>query len=258
MEDDHIATKVEHTHERCSIERAGARGASSHTTQRDRRGAMTMTATSRERPAAATPSARLREATVAEHSAAETKTFIADLIEGRLTLADYTRYLAQIAYVYEALENRPPRPEEPEFLHDPRLARFAAARHDLTELGVQDWRAEHPALAATRRYVEHLRTVAADEDMVSYLAQHYTRYLGDLSGGQVIATMISRHYGATEDQLTFYRFDQIDKLVGYKRAYREHIDHLGLDAAQIDQLIAESKRAYQLNADLFDELARTR
>lgn len=203
---------------------------------------------------AATPSARLREATVAEHTSAEGRPFIADLIEGRLSLADYTRYLAQLAYVYEALESRPARPDEPEFLHDPRLARLAAARHDLAELGAIDWHTAHPPLPATQRYVARLHEVAGGDDVIPYLAQHYTRYLGDLSGGQIIATMMSRHYGATEDQLTFYRFDQIGKLVAYKRAYREHIDHLGLDEAQVQRLIDEARRAYELNAAVFDEL----
>jgi heme oxygenase (biliverdin-producing, ferredoxin) len=61
-----------------------------------------------------------------------------------------------------------------------------------------------------------------------YVAHHYTRYLGDLSGGQVIGAMIERHYGATPEQLTFFSFEGIEKPVPYKREYRTALDALEL------------------------------
>src|SRR5690606_37861660 len=67
----------------------------------------------------------LRSATADQHQRAETRPFIADLMGGALTLGDYVDYVAQFAYVYEALESRDTS-ADPAPLHDPRLARLAS------------------------------------------------------------------------------------------------------------------------------------
>ena len=195
----------------------------------------------------------LRASTAEEHRHAETRPFIADLMGGKLTLADYTRYLAQFAYIYEALEARD-QPSDPEFIRDARLDRLAAIESDLAALGVQDRLAEHPALPATAAYVERIRAVAVGP-WTGYLAHHYTRYLGDLSGGQAIGAMIARHYGATPEQLAFFRFDAIDKPVVYKREYREALDALQVGDGELERIVAEAKIVFVYNAAVFDALA---
>ncbi|WP_084106696.1 heme oxygenase (biliverdin-producing) [Demequina sp. NBRC 110056] len=197
--------------------------------------------------------ARLRDATAVEHKDTENRGFITRLMGGELDLDAYVRYLAQYAYVYRALEARQSQPGDPAFLADPALPRFASIRSDLEHLGAADWEVSHPALPATRAYVEHLESIA-DSDVPRYLAHHYTRYLGDLSGGQAIAALVARHYGATESQLAFYRFEQIDSAVRYKRAYREQLDALTFDEAQEAALIAEAKGAFGFNAAIFEAL----
>src|SRR5690606_4448205 len=100
--------------------------------------------------------ALVREATRAQHRDAESRRFITALMGGELSLADYTTYLAQLAYVYRALESRTPRPDDPAIVVDPRLPRFASIQADLAALGVTDWEGEHPALPETLAYVERL------------------------------------------------------------------------------------------------------
>ncbi|OJX63203.1 MAG: hypothetical protein BGO95_09085 [Micrococcales bacterium 73-13] len=194
----------------------------------------------------------LRASTSDQHRRAETRTFISALMGGELALEDYVRYLAQLAHVYEALESRDAS-DDPAPLGDPRLARLAAIESDLAALGVADWRERHPALPSTAAYAARLREVAAG-GVPEYLAHHYTRYLGDLSGGQAIGAMIARHYGATPEQLSFYRFDGIEKPVVYKRAYREALDALELDEAERGIAAAEAQAAFDHNAAMFDEL----
>ncbi len=171
---------------------------------------------------------------------------------GELSLGDYVRYLAQFGYVYEALESRD-RPEDPEILRDARLVRLPAIESDLRALGAADWRERRPPLPATVAYVARLREVASG-GVPEYVAHHYTRYLGDLSGGQAIGAMIARHYGATPDQLAFSRFDGIEKPVVYKREYREALDALGLSEDERAATVAEARRAFEYNAAIFDEL----
>ncbi len=197
--------------------------------------------------------ARLRDATAIEHKDTETRSFITQLMGGELDIAAYVRYLAQYAYVYRALEARTPQAGDPEFLNDPALPRYSAIVSDLENLGASNWESEHPPLPATRAYVDHLEAIA-DSDVARYLAHHYTRYLGDLSGGQAIAKLVARHYGATEEQLAFYRFDLIDSPVRFKRTYREGIDALAWTDEQQAALIAEAKGAFGFNAAIFEAL----
>ncbi|WP_205649326.1 heme oxygenase (biliverdin-producing) [Agromyces sp. LHK192] len=197
----------------------------------------------------------VREATADDHRNAETRGFVTRLMGGELSLADYTAYLAQFAWVYEALEERGSRVGDPA-VFDPKLARFAAIEADLAALGAADWRRTHPALPATAAYAMHLRSVSDDD--VRYLAHHYTRYLGDLSGGQAIAALVARHYGATAEQLSFYDFDLGDEgPVRYKRRYREAMNALALDADQVDVLIDEARASFRMNGAIFEALGST-
>lgn len=195
----------------------------------------------------------VRESSLEAHRAAEQSPFIVALMRGELSLADYTRYLAQFAHVYEALEERMPRADDPAII-DPRLSRLAAIESDLLELSVADWRAEHPALSATAAYAAHIRSIGED-DTAAYLAHHYTRYLGDLSGGQAISRLVARHYAVAPGQLGFYRFEGIDEIVPFKRAYRDGLNGLGLDPHTADRFVAEVNAAYRFNTAIFDELA---
>ncbi|MEF3405275.1 biliverdin-producing heme oxygenase [Agromyces sp. CCNWLW203] len=197
--------------------------------------------------------ALVRAASADDHKAAESRGYIVQLMGGELSLAEYTRYLAQFGWVYEALEERGSRDGDPA-VFDPELARLAAIEADLAALGAADWRTAHPALPATAEYAAHLRAVSDDD--VRYLAHHYTRYLGDLSGGQAIARLVARHYGATPEQLSFYRFDIAeDGVVRYKRGYREAMNDLALAPEQVDVLIAEVRTSFRMNSAIFEALS---
>lgn len=197
--------------------------------------------------------ALVRAASADDHRAAESRGYIVQLMGGELSLAEYTRYLAQFGWVYEALEERGSRDGDPA-VFDPELTRMAAIESDLAALGAADWRDTHPPLPATAAYAAHLRAIADDD--VRYLAHHYTRYLGDLSGGQAIARLVARHYGATPEQLGFYRFEIAeDGVVRYKRGYREAMNDLALSPEQVDVLIAEVRESFRLNGAIFEALA---
>lgn len=199
--------------------------------------------------------ALIRAASADDHWATESRGFITRLMGGELSLADYTRYLAQFGWVYEALESRADTGPD---VFDPRLRRLPRIESDLGALGAADWRERLPALPATAAYARRLRAlVDSDDDMdrtVRYLAHHYARYLGDLSGGQAIAALVARHYGATPEQLSFYDFSDLGSVVNAKRDYRERMNALRLDAAAVEALTAEVRVAFAHNGAIFDEL----
>ncbi len=85
------------------------------------------------------------------------------------------------------------------------------------------------------------------------VAHHYTRYLGDLSGGQAIGKILDRTFDLGGAGLAFYEFPMRPK--PYKDSYRAKLDGLSLDADEIDRAVDEVKIAFSLNQALFDELA---
>lgn len=200
----------------------------------------------------------LREASATQHKEAESSSFVSELMKGELTLADYTRYLANLAWIYEALEEQAHTGKafpSSEALWDERLIRLSSIEADLRALGVKDWRSEYPASPAVKKYCDTLRRLDGRSDY-RLIAHHYTRYLGDLSGGQAISALVARHYGATPDQLNFCAFTEIDNLVRYKEGYRAALDGLDLTDDQKEQLVAEVQLAFELNKDLFSDLGQ--
>lgn len=205
--------------------------------------------------AAVDVAALIRAASAADHRATENRRFITRLMGGELSLAEYARYLAQFGWVYEALESRADAGPD---VFDPRLRRMARIESDLAALGSADWRERHAALPATAAYARHLRSLVGSGDeldrTVRYLAHHYARYLGDLSGGQAIAALVTRHYGATPEQLSFYDFSDLGNVVLAKRDYRDRMNALPLDSAAVDALNDEVRAAFAFNGAIFDEL----
>ena len=201
-------------------------------------------------------SLHLRQATMAEHKSAESSPFIVGLMGGSLRLSDYTRYLVNMAWLYQALEEQVLQGEAlpgSEALWDPRLNRVESITSDLENLGVSDWSHTTKPSGAMTSYIEHLKSLGGRSDP-RLIAHHYTRYLGDLSGGQAIAALVARHYQATPEQLSFYRFEKIDNLVSFKQAYREALDGVSLTESEHDTVITEAKLAFVRNQNVFADL----
>ncbi len=195
----------------------------------------------------------LRTATRPQHEHAETRSFVTDLMGGSLSRSAYLDLARQHYVIYSNLEGTAER-----FADDPFVGRFVmpevlrldAIRTDLHTLCGDDWRSEIVPLAATAEYAERL---AAITDPAHFLAHAYTRYLGDLSGGQAIAAMLKRHYGFTAEELTFYTFN-VGKIKVFKDRYREMMDAVPFSPDQAQEAAAEAQVAFDLNAAVFVEL----
>lgn len=205
-------------------------------------------------------SARIRDASRAQHTAAENASFMSDLLGGRLGKAAYRRYTEQLWFVYRALE------EAAEGLGDDPVAgpfvrrelfRLPALERDLEHLhGRPDWRLNLSPLPATARYAARIAEVARDWPG-GYVAHHYTRYLGDLSGGQVVRASAEKTWGFTRkgDGVRFYVFEDIPNPAAFKRGYRELLDAVPAGDEEKQRIVAECRRAFTLNTAVFEELA---
>lgn len=201
-------------------------------------------------------SARLKAGTKNVHDNAEHSTFMEDLMGGKLDTAAYLRLINQYTYIYEALEAISANLREAgNPITDPftieGLDRAASIRNDIRALGQQDIDAPLPA---TIEYVERINATANVPER--FLAHHYLRYLGDLSGGQAIAALVARHYGIPAEALSMYRFTELPKPKIFKDGYRELLDNAPLTEEQRQALIDETVEGFRINASLFAQLGR--
>ncbi|MFD1661262.1 heme oxygenase (biliverdin-producing) [Streptomyces caeni] len=203
-------------------------------------------------------SSLIRDASHEQHTEAETSAFMSDLLGGRLGVDAYARYTEQLWFVYEALETGGERlagnPVAGPFLR-PELLRLPSLERDLAHLRGPGWRAGLTALPATRAYATRVRE-CAERWPAGYVAHHYTRYLGDLSGGQIIRDRAEKTWGFARkgDGVRFYVFDGIPSPAAFKRGYRALLDGIRADDLEKQRVIAECKRAFALNTEVFRAL----
>jgi heme oxygenase len=199
----------------------------------------------------------LRERTWTGHSDSEGAGFMTDLMSGKGTRDDYIALVAQHFFIYEALEAAADRmksdPVAAAFI-SPKLTRLPAIEEDLRFLIGDDWRDRITPLPTTARYVQRIDEVAATWNG-GFIAHHYTRYLGDLSGGQIIRTLMQRQFGFETNGVGFYLFGDIAKPKEFKETYRTQLDAVDWDDAERDRVIDEVLVAYRFNTELFLDLA---
>ena len=205
-------------------------------------------------------STAVRERSTAAHSSSEGSGFMSELLKGDGTLDDYIALVAQHYFIYVALEaaadNMRSEPVASAFITDA-LTRLPACEADLTALLGANWLEQIAPLPATQRYVDRINEIGSDW-AGGFIAHHYTRYLGDLSGGQAIKRLMQRHFGFDTNGVLFYIFDDIADPKAFKESYREQLDAVAWDAAEQDRVIDEVVRAYAYNTALFEDLEKAK
>lgn len=200
-------------------------------------------------------SAAMREGSMAEHQAAEDSSFMAALLDGRVNEQGYADYLLRLRAVYATMEEvMAEHLDDPAVaaVHDTALERLAAIDADLDHWCSDSTRTvDSPAAAA---YSARLREAAAAWSTL-LVAHHYTRYLGDLSGGQAIGRILDRTFELGGKGVAFYDFPEIEKPKIYKDGYRARLDALDLSTEDKVRVVEEVQAAFRLNQAVFRELA---
>jgi len=183
-------------------------------------------------PAAAVPtaawqlSAAMRAASQEEHDAAERSPYFSELLRGGLDKEAYAAYLARLRPIYAALEEAVRRRRNDAVIatfYDPALERLPAIEADL-----HCWSDGSPRSIDSPAAGSYCRRLESIDNGPVLLAHHYTRYLGDLSGGQAIGRTLDRVFNLGGIGLAFYAFPMQPK--GYKDDYRARLDALALQA----------------------------
>lgn len=198
----------------------------------------------------------LRERTWTTHGQTENAGFMHDLMSGKGSRDDYVALVAQHYFMYEALESvsdaMATDPVAGQFI-TPQLTRMPALEADLEFLLGPKWRTLCAPLPSTTRYVERIRGTSGWAG--GFIAHHYTRYLGDLSGGQHIYKVMQKRFGFDNRGVGFYLFDNIADPAAFKNGYRAKLDALDWDEVERERVIDEVIAAYRLNTEVFEDLS---
>ena len=118
--------------------------------------------------------------------------------------------------------------------------RLPALTRDLSHLAGPPVRPGARCPPAAAAYADRIRLAArAEHEML--LAHHYVRYLGDLSGGQLIGRALRRIYHLPDERGTEgYRFDAIASAKPFKDHYRALLDALPWDDDARTRLVDEA------------------
>ena len=202
-----------------------------------------------------TLSKELKTGTKKSHSAAENTKFVASFLRGVLDPEEYRKLIANFYFVYRAMEEEISKHHDDvgvAVIDDPVLYRTQSLERDLRYYYGPNWRAIITPTDACQQYVNRIREV----DKMLLIGHHYTRYIGDLSGGQILKGIAEKAMTDLPEGegLHFYDFDDIEDAKEYKNEYRATLDALELDQSQIDAIISEANYAFKLNMNMFDEI----
>jgi heme oxygenase (biliverdin-producing, ferredoxin) len=200
---------------------------------------------------------KIREGTKKSHTMAENVGFVKCFLKGVVEKTSYRKLTANLYFVYSAMEEEMERHQHHPIVSKicyPELNRKESLEKDLTYYYGLHWRDQVVLSAAGQEYVKRIREISntAPELLV---AHSYTRYLGDLSGGQILKGIAQRGMNLSDGEGTaFYEFDDISDEKAFKASYRQALDELPIDEATADRIVDEANDAFRLNMKLFQEL----
>jgi len=200
---------------------------------------------------------KLRTGIQESHNSAEHTGFMTKFLKGEIDQELFAKLLSKLYYIYSQLE------AELEFhkndalvshLYFAELNRKANLEQDLAFHLGENWREKIAPSPAVLTYVSRLREVSETEPVL-LIAHAYTRYMGDLSGGQALKKIAQTALNLDEHQGTnFYEFDQISEINAFKGKYRQALNELPIDEALEDKIVAEANTAFRLNIKMLAEL----
>ncbi|AFY49724.1 heme oxygenase [Nostoc sp. PCC 7524] len=202
----------------------------------------------------------LREGTKHSHTLAENTAFMKCFLKGIVEKSFFRKLLADLYFVYCVLEAELQQYQNHPvvgLMYFPELNRQANLEKDLAYYYGENWREEITLSPAGKVYVNRLREIANTQPEL-LIAHAYTRYMGDLSGGQALRNIARSAMDLPADQGTaMHEFEQIPTLEArraFKEKYRQALNSLAIDEAMIQKIVDEANYAFALNRDVVHEL----
>jgi heme oxygenase len=146
-------------------------------------------------------------------------------------------------------------------LDAPSLRRLEALEKDMEYFYGNDWKScletqsYHPT-KATQQYMKRIQELSGDSDQAYLLIAHqYTRYLGDLFGGQMMGNMATRSMKLPDGKgVAFYKFDSISNTNEFITNWYTLLNSLELTEKQKSDIVDEANLVFDLNIGILNEL----
>lgn len=201
----------------------------------------------------------LKEGTKEAHDRAENTQFVKDFLKGNIRKELFKLATTALYFTYSALEEEMDRNKDhPAFapLYFPtELHRKKALTKDMEYFYGKDWQEQVHCSKAAQSYVERIHHVGQNEPEL-LVAHAYTRYMGDLSGGQVLKKVAQRalKLPPTGEGTQFYQFENVGNAQQFKQLYRARMNALDLNMETKERIVEEANRAFEYNMQVFNEL----
>ncbi|NEQ96357.1 MAG: heme oxygenase (biliverdin-producing) [Cyanothece sp. SIO2G6] len=200
---------------------------------------------------------KLREGTMKAHTMAENVGFVKCFLKGVVEKNSYRKLVSGFYYIYSELE-------EQMYLHRdhpalgkiyfPLINRRRSLEKDLNFYYGDNWQDLLVASPKTQAYVQRIREISGTQPEL-LIAHSYTRYMGDLSGGQILKKIAQRALNLSNGQGTsFYEFQDVADAKQFKALYRQRLNEISLDETMVERIVDEANTAFSLNMNLFKEI----
>nr|QCI07362.1 Heme oxygenase [Leiomenia cribrosa] len=200
---------------------------------------------------------QLREGTTKSHSMAENVSFVKSFLGGVVDKKSYRKLVANLFFVYTAIEEEIEKNKDNLAVHAiyfPELNRKISLSEDLEYYYGSHWKECVAPSLATKNYIDRIHNIGRNQPEL-LIAHAYTRYMGDLSGGQILKKIAkSAMQLSGTNGTSFYDFKTIKDDKAFKKVYRDALDNAPINEKQIDEIIAEANIAFNLNMRMFQEL----
>lgn len=200
---------------------------------------------------------KLREGTKKAHTTVEGVGFIRCFLKGVVEINSYRTLLSNFYFIYSEMEaTMRVHRDHPILgkLYFPELDRCHSLEQDLSFFYGANWKWLIVASPATQAYVQRIQNISNTEPEL-LIAHLYTRYMGDLSGGQILKKIAQRTMNLSEGQgLSFYEFTGISDAKQFKAMYRQQLDELPLVDTIVNRIVDEANETFQMNMKVFQEL----
>lgn len=200
---------------------------------------------------------QLRQGTTKSHSMAENVSFVKSFLGGVVDKKAYRTLVANLYFVYSAIEEEMFKNQHHpaiQLIYFPELNRKESLEKDLQYYYGLTWRDQITPSPVTQVYVERIHDIGTHQPEL-LISHVYTRYMGDLSGGQILKNIAKSAMQLSGDNGTeFYVFRDIENEKDFKVVYRNALDIIPISDTQIPLVISEANVAFNLNMKIFQEL----
>jgi heme oxygenase len=201
-------------------------------------------------------SKQIREGTKKSHTMAENTGFITCFLKGVVEKKSYIKLMSDLYYVYVTMEDELEKHKDHPILskiYYPELFRKQSLEKDLEYYLGPNWKQQITLTNSCKKYLERIREVS-ELNPILLISHHYTRYIGDLSGGQVLKAIAQKALNVDDSAMNFYIFTDISDEKEFKQNYRNTLDSLPFSQNEIDLIVEEANNSFRYNMEVFKEI----